>query len=386
MNIFFHEKNNIIWFFISCLYVVGIFFLLLSLVSYNVTDSSWFYTASYSENILNQGGFIGAQLAALLYYILGGAAFLLLIPLICVGLIVATGRTMASDGERLIASIGLVFIGAMVLSTYLIDFTWSPYPGGLLGLYGAQKLVYYFDPIGRKLFLCMSLCAALIIIFQWSFMFLIQKMMLFLIAFYEGMKKYRVIQRMGKGMISCLHLIFIRLPLSCIAFMKSLIDGQAFQDTGLLYPNEEYENDEEQECIDTIKQQAKISFLKLGLPDKVDRSKRLIIAPVILTMPLHNKYHAQDRLLSNISMKSKKKIMKIRMQKTQSYALPHLNIFIAEKYAGENHNVENELQERAHVLQDKLKRFGVNGQVVAIKRGPVVTLFEYQPDVDTKIK
>jgi len=62
-----------------------------------------------------------------------------------------------------------------------------------------------------------------------------------------------------------------------------------------------------------------------------------------------------------------------------------MDIFVAEKYAGESYHVEAELQERAQVLQDKLKRFGVNGNVTAIKRGPVVTLFEYQPDVDTKL-
>ena len=62
-----------------------------------------------------------------------------------------------------------------------------------------------------------------------------------------------------------------------------------------------------------------------------------------------------------------------------------MDIFIAEKHVQEDRNVEKELQERAQVLQDKLKRFGVNGEVVAIKRGPVVTLFEYQPDIDTKL-
>ena len=36
-------------------------------------------------------------------------------------------------------------------------------------------------------------------------------------------------------------------------------------------------------------------------------------------------------------------------------------------------------------MQEKLERFDVFGKVTAIKRGPVVTMFEYQPQIDTKI-
>src|SRR5205814_6064792 len=124
MNISFFEKNKLIWFFCFCLYGGTILFILVSLVSYNITDSSWFYVSSDGGAVLNQGGFIGAQLASLLYYLFGGTAFLVLIPLLCIGLMMVTGRTLTSDGERLVASISLIFIGAMLLSIYLIDFSW----------------------------------------------------------------------------------------------------------------------------------------------------------------------------------------------------------------------------------------------------------------------
>lgn len=39
----------------------------------------------------------------------------------------------------------------------------------------------------------------------------------------------------------------------------------------------------------------------------------------------------------------------------------------------------------ASVLEEKLERFGVYGEVTDIKVGPVVTLFEYQPDIDAKV-
>ena len=43
------------------------------------------------------------------------------------------------------------------------------------------------------------------------------------------------------------------------------------------------------------------------------------------------------------------------------------------------------LKKRAKILEEKLERFGVYGSVTSIKRGPVVTLFEYRPQIDTKI-
>lgn len=42
-------------------------------------------------------------------------------------------------------------------------------------------------------------------------------------------------------------------------------------------------------------------------------------------------------------------------------------------------------EERGRVLEEKLSHFGINGKVVAIQPGPVVTLFEYEPEVNMKI-
>lgn len=41
--------------------------------------------------------------------------------------------------------------------------------------------------------------------------------------------------------------------------------------------------------------------------------------------------------------------------------------------------------ERGKLLEQKLAHFGVKGVVVAIKPGPIITLYEYQPDIDTKL-
>ena len=59
-------------------------------------------------------------------------------------------------------------------------------------------------------------------------------------------------------------------------------------------------------------------------------------------------------------------------------ALPPLELLKEpEPHAAEE---EAELLARAHLLAEKLREFQVDGQVVAIHPGPVVTTFEFKPE------
>ena len=67
------------------------------------------------------------------------------------------------------------------------------------------------------------------------------------------------------------------------------------------------------------------------------------------------------------------------------YQLPNLDLFITVDQEHADNALLQELEKRSKILQEKLERFDIYGKVTAIKRGPVVTLFEYQPHIDTKI-
>src|SRR5207249_6540168 len=45
---------------------------------------------------------------------------------------------------------------------------------------------------------------------------------------------------------------------------------------------------------------------------------------------------------------------------------------------------EKELVETARLITEKCREFDVNGQVIAIQPGPVVTVFEFKPDAGIK--
>jgi len=69
----------------------------------------------------------------------------------------------------------------------------------------------------------------------------------------------------------------------------------------------------------------------------------------------------------------------------KDYVLPSLTIFIGVDVEQNDDCLKKELETDAYKLQEKLERFGVLGKIVTIKRGPVITLFEYKPQIDTKL-
>ncbi len=66
------------------------------------------------------------------------------------------------------------------------------------------------------------------------------------------------------------------------------------------------------------------------------------------------------------------------------FELPHLNLL--DSHARDIANFdETELQHLAKTLEEKLQDFGVKGEVVAIRPGPVITTFEYLPAAGIKV-
>jgi DNA segregation ATPase FtsK/SpoIIIE, S-DNA-T family len=72
-------------------------------------------------------------------------------------------------------------------------------------------------------------------------------------------------------------------------------------------------------------------------------------------------------------------------ESSSSYVLPSKELFAYRDDPVASEQLHRELQAKATLLAEKLACFGVTGSIVAIKRGPVVTVYEYQPTVETKL-
>jgi DNA segregation ATPase FtsK/SpoIIIE-like protein len=68
-----------------------------------------------------------------------------------------------------------------------------------------------------------------------------------------------------------------------------------------------------------------------------------------------------------------------------TYKLPGMDLFIS----GNNTNcatpVNTEAIIRGKKLEQKLQHFGVRGKITAIHPGPIITMYEYQPEIDSKL-
>jgi S-DNA-T family DNA segregation ATPase FtsK/SpoIIIE len=250
---------------------------------------------------------------------------------------------------------------------------------------------------------------------------MVQQFMYITVQIYLLMKKYRVVSKTAHVFGVSARAIFVRFPIVVTQFIISLLNGTAFHEAGLMHPEEEYDfthdacptepwqsRKQDQKLIEEFDRAAEqqhqediiyVNYLIRSLQKHdIAGVLKADVAPVTLSLPktfspkkhIHSKKTDTSVLAHKIEKPSFAEASAGRptstlAKHTPHYALPHMDIFIAEKHLQDDRNVEKELQERAQVLQDKLKRFGVNGEVVAIKRGPVVTVFEYQPDIDTKL-
>lgn len=71
-------------------------------------------------------------------------------------------------------------------------------------------------------------------------------------------------------------------------------------------------------------------------------------------------------------------------QTDDGYQYPDVNLLSRPKDKGGNHISEKELEATARDLENVLQEFGVNGKIVKVRPGPVVTLYELEPAPGTK--
>lgn len=333
--------------------------LFIALYSYDSHDSSFFHVRS-TISIHNWCGPLGAQIAALLWFLCGGASYLIVVALMMIAYIIIKQRSIYDDWERLLAMSGIITAVAGLCSLHRIDFPQAIVPGGYLGLIVARFSMRFLDYIGSLIMLMTLLEVCAIIVIRFSFM----RLLLASIAYAHNVSsriiKSRVIQR---GVVVTMQGM-IQLCKSLYSATQAFISGNFFEGTSLMEPEDIVACGCEQVLpVDDYQEQRATSLS--------DQSHVL---------------HESKHVMSGEQVESHDNASDAQNESViDAYLLPDLDIFVAQNVERIDNSLKKELQDRAKILEEKLMRFGVKGNVSAIKRGPVVTLFEYQPDIDTKI-
>ncbi len=343
-------------------------FISLSLVSYNAHDESWFFYSSRMTPITNWCGTVGAQCAAFLMYLFGVAAWLVVPLLGFITYLLVVQRPLREEWERFLASAGLLIVVAALCSFHGFDIYRTVMPGGGYVGYAVATLMHQlFDWIGSALFLYTSMYLCLVLLFRFSGMRAIQLGMHYVKRAHEWFVRHRIMRRSWMLIKRGAHYVCV-VPIRSLgrwigrsingvtatpveqtsythastpvhAFMPAQAESESVTELSHTYDNQEH----------------------------VDENK--------------NNNHSEEMVALGIAGTSEQETI----TQPVHYGLPNLDIFIGVADKKDDAVYKHDLEQRAHILEEKLERFGVYGKVVSIKSGPVVTLFEYQPQIDTKL-
>ena len=297
---------------------------ILSLFSYDPRDWS-LNTPSGSVETRNWGGIVGAYLADLLLQGLGLSAYLLSFFLFFLSYHFLLGRPL--QGLRLIKWCGFVLLvwstGTFLAFARRVEV--GREAGGVVGEISKDLLVALFSPVGSYLILSSALILSMMFMTQGS-----------LVSFLEESRRLWGLARKQCAM--------------AIGFL-------------VVWWREKKK--------------------KKRKTENVKKAEREFIPPPIL---LREEVRKEEE-----AKKPKKKSTPVQEQLdfpdlSEGYKLP-TPAFLDSPEESERVKIDTEtLEANSLILQKKLADFGVDGEVVAVRPGPVITMYEFKPAAGVKVR
>ena len=349
-----------------CVIGMSLFFLL-SLLSYNSVDRTWFSYSTIHSPVHNWCGIVGAHVAALFFFCWGAAAFLFVVPGLFYIYVLYKNRPWCYEWDRFVLLWALPWLGACLLYIYNVD-PIQKVPGGFIGRSISRTLYQCFEYVGTFVLLHTFLLACLVIIFRAP-----------IFEFLQGVMHRRKFWLQRSVFAPRFATIYTR-AISFVSGIYVRIYSYLFSSTASTIDQYGYDIDELDQVLsrDTQDAQSLEQFYHTGMHSKEQAtSTPMQDSGIIPAQSLNGQSIDHSASFSSQEVASTGPL--------KPYALPDVSIFIGVPTEQHDNALMHELEKKAVILQEKLERFGVHGKVTAIKRGPVVTLYEYQPHIDTKI-
>ena len=338
---------------------------LIALVSYTPTDPVWFFNNIAAPDVENFAGRIGAFVAETSFQLLGYAAYGIPLVLAVVGWHSFWCRQIDAGYTKAVGAVLFFLCSAALLSLAFSVFDGSARPfqaGGMIGEFVAGVLAAYLNRTGAAILLLTLIAAAVILSTQFSFgrattvaAGVVREQSTGWFARFAAWREERRrekerqqivrkhVQKAGKE----------RAPeiatkaAGAAAAIKAARQSQRTSD------------DDEDEPSPAPAASPRAA-------GKAPAIRRSAPTPVTPSLPL------ADREPIRLPVERKK----------GDYVLPPLTLLDAAK---ESHKIdERELMDAARLLEEKCREFSVEGSVVQIHPGPVVTTYEFKPDAGVK--
>ncbi len=340
------KKNNDVSLYISK--IIGVvfgcagFFLLFALPSFKVTDPSWFYCSSDTQHIGNVMGILGAYIAAACFYFFGSLSYML-IPLCFYVSHCALFEKYNQEYDRL-------WVAPCALLTLCLMFYFYGFESDVIfsqGGYCGRALYLFLSQWLDHFLIALVIHAALI-----SEFLILTRTSLIMGAYKVHAAIQFLIDYRHVWLMPIVHIVY-----SCLQFLTVSVFKMVHAFWNFLFIKKEKlaSSDQYEPAYQDAIERCKSSEY---INKDISKNKKDDIQHSVVT----------DNFLNESSR----------------YIVPGISVFSPSEKVQQSH-VTSEHAHMAKVLEEKLSRFGVAGMVSKIKPGPVVTLFEYQPDIDSKV-
>jgi len=330
---------------------------IVSLASYEPTDPVWLFSTGSHVVPLNFAGRVGAFLAEISFQLFGYASYLIPLVMVIVGWNYFWCRKVDAPATKVTGAVLLfgclsAFL-SLVFST--LEVAGKPFrAGGYIGEFLAREFSDYLNRTGSLIVVITMIALAVIMSTQFSF----GRMMAVVIAgltetsdrTLTALREWWDARRREKE----------RREVIAKRAQKAAPDGVSAK------PKKATADDKDDEDEAPMPAVAAASAVAARPPAPPKPPKVMVPSPAKL--PLAD----ADPAARGAAAERKK----------GEYTLPPLALLDASKQ--ERSIDERELMDRARLLEEKCREFSVEGSVVQIHPGPVVTTFEFKPDAGVK--
>ncbi len=329
-------------------------FVALALASYNSKDPSFNSIGHGGLKTLNYCGILGSFMADLIFQLLGLPAWIMVAGLLNASLVSFQGKQIELKNIRIVW-MALLICGLSALVTIYWPtskiFDHQIYIGGLIGLGFSSALVKVLNSIGAQILLWAMCSMLLVFCFEISLREIVMRFVDTLADRFEQIQAAQIFKNWKWP------------ELKKDDKAKKVMPEKTEMKIGTDKP---------------IKTILEGSQLKLDLEEDEARAEETTEAREAEEVENVSAYEppARRKVVMPTTTKAPRRVANWIMPKLSLLEDPPLTrIKIDEK----------EIRRKADITLEKLKQFGVNGQIVAAKPGPAVTMFEFKPNVDVRV-
>ena len=325
-------------------------FALISMVSYSPHDPSFHQFSSHDSEIQNYGGLVGSYLADGLVRVFGTGAFAFPLVAMLVGWAVIRGQEFRR--WPLVLFFGSIFLVSLC-SLLALQFAHDPFfgkevaTGGIVGANISKGLVLWLSSVGAHLVLILVMFVATLAM--------------------SGVPANKLLQTTGLAFA-----ILFRWASKSIRAVGTLLIRAVVEFKGWVW---------ETARIWKSARREKSKYRKLSEPVIVSRE---LLSPSPKTL--------DDFPEEPVKEKKPEKKEEFAVQDnfpfandTGEYQLPPMSLLNDPTEIRNAEKMREELMLNSTILEKKLSDFGVEGRVVQVLPGPVITLYEFEPAPGIKV-